>query len=654
MATVRRPPLPLSQQVSAWVLQALGLETPGVSRSTRRSALSGKPIERRWDDLLASFLVALGGVTAGHESIVQDLARRWDQAVGELPSVDLTMAERLHAPLQLAAPQLGARLGVLACICAAKTGTPVSDWLWVTRPFDGTFFGQVFLTLARTKFKGATNLELADRFDTKLDWRTVERWEAGSTALPNPSNIRAIEHVLGSASSPALRAARLAAALRNALAEWVGPEMRDDFAAATATIAHRTAELLCQPPALTWMLEDLVDALRGPGDDRVVQLVRPWLPAARPDATAEEAAGIVADATADPATALPWLLPMLLAAPTPRLLALVGTSLGAPGLPLVASLSPAQLVKQLWLARVVFKVVAGVTPTPVRRCDGTELDLAPTVRELAKRCLAHPLGFHRSDAADDEATVLHEVAAATGANLDAAVLDEALAGEVLKGEEEWLDDATVAANPALSLARATRLAEHRDVPGALVWLKVASQGDARARLGTRLQAADTIAALGHAILDTCRRARAVLRTSVPEDPGRLQLAAELGSTADAVLRLVTTFFTLDDDDDLVWTEPEAFVPIAALLVRLALLAQETEPNDPALVSLFEQVRTNADRLLERHATHGRLWAVRTLAEGDEGAYRRLSKKAVHYGGGALLETVSNQVDADLGLTQDAG
>ena len=173
MKTVPLPPLPLSQQILAWVLQALGLDTPGVSRSTRRSALSGKPIQRRWEDLVVAFLESLGGIKDGRELVAQGLARRWDQAVSELPTVELTMAERLHAPLQLAAPQLGIRLGVLACLVAGKTQRRGSDCLWITRPFDDNYFGSVFMALCRHRFKGATNLELAEKFDKKLDWRTV-------------------------------------------------------------------------------------------------------------------------------------------------------------------------------------------------------------------------------------------------------------------------------------------------------------------------------------------------------------------------------------------------------------------------------------------------------------------------------------------------
>jgi hypothetical protein len=654
MKTVPLPPLPLSQQILAWVLQALGLDTREVSRSTRRSALSGKPILRRWEDLVVAFLGSLGGTKDGRESVAQGLARHWDEAVGELPTVDLTMAERLHVPLALALPQLGIRLGVLACVVAANTQRRVSDCLWVTRPFDDNYFGSVFIALCRHTFKDATDLELAEKFDKKLDWRTVERWRSGATALPNNSNIAAGEAILGSACGPALRAARLAAALGASLSEWVGTATRDDFAEATATVAHRTAESLCVPEYLTSLLDGLAGDLRGPAGAVLVEVVRPWLPLERNDATAAEVANFVAESSAAPGNTLSWLFPLLLAAPTPRLVESIGALVGAQGLSMVAAADPVQLVKHAWLARAVTKAVAGASAEPLRRGDGAVIELEPALRELAKRCLEQPLRFHRSTDDVNEGDVLAAVYAATGGTLEIAALNDAMAGLALKGREASLDDAAVAASATLSLARATRLAEHGDLDAAMTWFRTAGQRGAFQRLNTLLRAGDAVAAIGHATLDACRPMRAVVRAAPAEGGDRQRNEAELRGTAIALERLVTTVLPMDGDDALVWTEPDLFVPIAGLLFRLATLREETAPGDQVLATLSLLLRTKADRLLARHIAHGRLWAIRTLAETNAGEYKRLAKQAVHFGGGDFLATASSRIDADLGLTQDAG
>lgn len=643
------PPLPLSQQVLAWTLQGLGLESREFSRSTRRTALSGQPIQRRWDDLVIGFLKALGGVKDGRERGAKELARRWDHAVSELPSLDLTLGERLQVPLQLAVPQFGVRLGVLACILAAQTEGRVADYVWITRPFADDYFGRVFLALCRYKWKGASDLELAAKFAEKLDWRTVEHWRAGDTTLPSVGAVAVSEEVLGARSGAALRAARLAAALRASLLDWVGPEALGDFSDATATVAQRTAETLCVPEYRARLLAGLAADLRGAGSEEVLGVVRPWLPL-KADVTAEEAADFVTAST----PALGWLLPLLLAVPTPQLIADVAVVLGTPGLVLAFAADSVQVVKQAWLRRAVIKVAAGGTAEPALRGDGSVLELDPAIRDLAKRYLAQPLRCRRSVDDIDETPVLAALLAATGGTLEANALEGALSSLLQMGVEAHLDDDAVAGSAPLSLARATRLAKGGDPYGAMAWFRIAGERGAFRSLATLIQAADTVAGVCHAVLDACRPMRAVWQTTPADDPDRQVGSETLRGTVATIERLVTVVFPVEANDVLVWTEPDVFVPLAALHLRLAVLREEIDPEGQYLASMCQLLSAKADGLLARHVAHGRLWAIRTMAATDAGEYQRLAKRTVHFGGGDFLATASARIDEDLGLTRDAG
>jgi hypothetical protein len=94
--------LPLSQQIVAWILRALGfgdMPGPGVSRSTLRNAQTGELIPASWDELVASLLrwlkpsAPLGEVLA----VVGPMMREWDIAVSTLPSArELSLRQRLR------------------------------------------------------------------------------------------------------------------------------------------------------------------------------------------------------------------------------------------------------------------------------------------------------------------------------------------------------------------------------------------------------------------------------------------------------------------------------------------------------------------------------------------------------------------------------
>jgi hypothetical protein len=139
---VMHPALALSEQILAWILQALGYADDKrrrvkVSHSTLKNARRGAVIPQSWDALVAGTLEVLGLKPAAElRAGLPGLLRSWDERVGELPATgDLSLAESIHVLLLRAIPELGIRLGAMAAWAAVRTGTPFGEWLWLVEPF---------------------------------------------------------------------------------------------------------------------------------------------------------------------------------------------------------------------------------------------------------------------------------------------------------------------------------------------------------------------------------------------------------------------------------------------------------------------------------------------------------------------------------------
>jgi hypothetical protein len=110
-------PLPLSQQIIAWVLPALGYEelsaaeaSRRVSHSTLKSAQRGAIISRKWQVLVDRVLELLGKDPKAHGDEVRRVLKHWDESVAKLPpDSGLSLAERLHVLLVPAIPEVGIR-----------------------------------------------------------------------------------------------------------------------------------------------------------------------------------------------------------------------------------------------------------------------------------------------------------------------------------------------------------------------------------------------------------------------------------------------------------------------------------------------------------------------------------------------------------------
>lgn len=132
----------LSQQIVSWLLQAAGLLAArrnggdalrGVSPSTIKNALSGKPVLRSWDPLVDELLLLLGLTPSpAQRTAVSAALRAWDQDVSRLDTRGLPPAELLPAVLRVLAPALGVRFGAWAALEQLRPSTtvrPVSEWL---------------------------------------------------------------------------------------------------------------------------------------------------------------------------------------------------------------------------------------------------------------------------------------------------------------------------------------------------------------------------------------------------------------------------------------------------------------------------------------------------------------------------------------------
>ncbi|HEX2691640.1 MAG TPA: hypothetical protein VHN14_33745 [Kofleriaceae bacterium] len=269
MAAVGSTLLPLSQQVIAWIMRGLGYDelaprevSRGVSRSTLKNAQRGDMILRAWPDLIDGVLELLGRDPAEGRVILQQALKHWDEMISRLPPASgLSLAERLHAPLVRAIPEVGIRLGALVASLAlatepsssqpSSTQAAIKPWLWLVEPLDSRFFGKVVDRLLERRFPGMSNEERKEFVerdtrdgDQAVAWRTIERWHSGEIEVPNTKGFAALGKVLGEGAEPILRLARLAAQLRKSLCDWIGEDAAAQWLRQVATVGQIAAQFL--------------------------------------------------------------------------------------------------------------------------------------------------------------------------------------------------------------------------------------------------------------------------------------------------------------------------------------------------------------------------------------------------------------------------
>jgi hypothetical protein len=698
-------PLPLSQQVLAWLLVALGFATDApVSAGTLKNAQRGRRIAQKWEDLAAGFLALLEeeqhreARSANRlpeyleqrrmrEQQMFALLHQWDELVGSLPAAgDLSLAERLNTPLRLLIPQLGVRLGALAVIVAARRQAPLADCMWLVEPLDRRFFGRVVRTLLDDRFSGTTNEQLKGVVGDTVDWRTIERWFAGDVDVPNTDHLVHFGDLLGDRAEWILRGARLAAKLRVDLHASIGEPMTTDLAQAIAAFARSSAALLSSRAGLTALLGWFHEELTGANAAAVHANLTPFLPPDLRDRPAPELAGDFAAAStlSERSPLVPWVLTTTLLAVHPRLIAEVCPGPGGDLRALLAMADVRRVVESMWSLLMVLGAVERGDAAAFKTADGrpaVEL-IPPAAREKARRLRTDALRF-TTELPEAHPTIDLELVevlievfgpSALGSLVDLpAAFNEHLTSLIAPTAEPALPDELVAESASLSLARARRLAESGDSHLALQWY-----GRARA-CGAPRSAAEAddllamLAAIGHTCVDQVRRLRAALRDDAAAEAmteGDLTMAIQtLQMAADLGEKLLAATLQLGYAPAGTHARLAQLVEIVPLAIRVALLRDDASEDGDAGYEAVRALVEEAVACLERQPAQGRGWAIVALWErlcallpAEVAAERRardarvaaLTKQVTHHGSGDFLESQWTGILADLGLTEDAG
>lgn len=673
MAETPPPPLPLSEQILAWILTALGHENgPGhkgsaPSDSTIKSALRGRMISRSWDDLVDLGLRTIG-VPPDQEGRdrARAVLREWDALVGSLPPArELSLAERLHALLTRWIPQVGVRLGAAAALVSARTGKHIEDCLWIAEPFERTFFGRVVHELLDRRFPEMSIEDQKGELERIVDRRTVERWFSGKTDVPQTEHLTALGELLGEGAEVFLRGARLAARLRADLRGWIDQPMLSDLAGSVAAFGRYVARALAKPDGTARLIGWFHEDFRGAQAAEAQAVLRPFLwPPMREWSPVELAERLSSAAKGSPSPALhAWALATTILIAHPRLVADACSAHGADMLTVLGAADFARYVEHQWMMRLLVHVIAEGDGGVVTDGEGRArpLRVSDSARETARRWRSSSLGFtrHSDDGVpDDDETIqmLVEVFGVDAFHTLARVADPLgelvvmLAAPVI---EISLADEEILKSGALCIARARRLAEGGDRSAALNWLK---HGRERGSPRSSAEAADLVAILGeiaHSVLDDGRRLRAMLR-ECPDGEPRDAAIDVLEAEAALVEQLLAQMIEVGNAPERTPALLGLLVVAAPLTLRVALLRDELSDTDQALESA-QAVVDMIEACLEQQPAHGRGWSILALwrrcwgQKDDEAA-----KRAVHYGGGPFLEHEWARMIADLGLPQNAG
>jgi hypothetical protein len=663
MTDMPKTPLPLSEQIIAWVLQALGYEelsahdvSRSVSHSTIKSAQRGAIISRSWLDLVGGVLELLGRDPEAHRGEVQQALEHWDEMVAKLPPDNgLSLAERLHALLIRAIPEVGIRLGALAALLSLSTKEPLDKWLWLVEPLDGRIFGKVVLTLFRLRFPDKTReqirglLEHGDGVEEKkvVDWRTVERWRSGATKVPEVEVLVRLGEILGEDAEPILRIARLAARFHQSLCKWIGDDAADEWTRAVADVAQTMAPAFSDPAQIAILLKELQISLTSSIGEDMHQFLRPLLPPNAQEWSRHALAERVAEAaqrceagSMEDAIAL-WLVTSTLSCGRSMLVPIVLSRIDYVPHPLhVASFD--RYVHLDWNLRVAMKALANPNAS-LKRGDGSIIEISEVQREAIRGWEQASLRFLADE--QDPMQDVHIWSAfveAFGQKAIDGFMSRSQRGIDPLGllvdptVEEKLPEETVRTSLPLSLARARRLLKRGDWDGARPWFPNLRKLEGPLS-GSEVEGLMAIwAAIAHHMIGAYSRLRRLLRTLSNRNEeqvrallANLDLSVPLGVIAKLVEDILET-------GEAVGARLEALVHALPVAIRATLLCGELgceheRLNDEALGHLGEELRQR----VEEHRTHGPGWALLAiwynLSEQPE--EEAATKCAVHFGAG---------------------
>jgi hypothetical protein len=667
------PPLPLSQQILAWILRAMGYAESlqgAISPGTLKNARRGVPILRSWDGL-ANRLFDLLGASPDPErrAEIRKFLRSFDDRISALPPLaDLSLEQRLHMPLSLCIHTVGLRLGALAACKASTTNTPIEEWLWLVEPFDRRFFGRLVSYLVELKLPQASTEQKKALLAPAVEWRTFERWKSGEVSVPNASELELLEECLGADAEMILRAARMAVVFREDLSGWFGEERTHTWMSSVAQVARVSAMLLSRREHVDSLLRWYCDDLRGAKGQVLHAQMKPFLSRSLRDLSPSELACVfAAEAVSLEGTAMgshevrDWAIGVMVLVPDFRTTMLVYSLLGNPMRSVVSHADQISLIREHWKLLGLLNGVSAGSSEPIRRADGEVLHLSRGARAAAGRLLkklsAFPSEIDLSAEQDFRRIVIEMFGCAGVAEMER--LEDApsrLMSRMLDAKlEEALPDAIVAANRHFCYSRARRLAESGDQSGALHWFARARDMGGSWTDGEINDALCMLAALAHYALDLMR----VLRESRRANP----CGSSATEVRDGILNGVGVAEQLVEQIMRGGNAPSGshmslatLVVVIPLVIRCSLLREEIEEADVEVpLSKVKPLVEELETCLQRHPTHGRAWAVRALAEWVERDEipASMERTVIHYGAAAFLDSEMRRIEADFGPPREA-
>jgi hypothetical protein len=646
--------------------------SPGTLKNAEQAA-----VLRSWKEVVTAALALLGANPDEHlQAKAEALLRAWDLKLGALPpAADLSLPERLHAPLVRAIPEVGIRLGALAALLAVGTGRPVERWVWLVDPFDAHFFGRVVQELFRHRRPDLTTIDeqgAALESEGIVNQRTLERWYAGDLEdQPQIGHLPGLGHFFGSGAEALLRVARLAYVLRRDLREWIGREDADDWMSSIARVGQAAAVALVEPTVVASVLRWLdADLAAVPSDAVSAELQWMLPPGTRAESVQEVRDQLVASALDIEAGATiehpfaRWAIGLTLIVPHPQLSVRVCGIYGASMLGWLPTMDFFKFIEGNWTIRSLVKSIAAGGTLPLTRPDGSreERPIPDQACDIARRWVSTSLQFSARPDVPDESPELPEILEMLLQVMGA----EAFAACSRSGAEcspvffhpaalFTVPEADAARSRSICLARARQHAERGDWAGALQW-----ENRAR-RLGpptTVSELEDLLAmraAIAHRILDDLRGVRGWLRAA-PDWVDLAPLCASLLEAVKMVEGIVATIMQIGAAPDGTHTQLTTLVSAISVAIRIVCLREELSSTheglaEQAVDALVSQLRA----CLEQHNDRGRglalvaLW-IRCSDPKDQRAARKLEKLAVHHGAGDFLENEWARLRADLGVT----
>lgn len=683
----RSLPLPLSQQILAWLLQALGLETARsrgrrLSSGTLKGARLGKIIARSWNDLVQE-VTALLGLPPVARALWPDLLRRWDAAVSAMRAPALDPGDALLLVLRMAVPRIGVRLGALAALACSASGDSKDRWEWLCDPLDPHLPRRVLeelLTLHRPEWR--TWEQRYAGLAGAVDQRTIEKWNAG--AILGPKVIAKIAAAVHPSVEGPLRWARAAMVLRCDLERTVGAAAVDSWRKAVRQVGTSTLATLMVPRAISLVAEFWTDEIAHASTPEVSAVVESLGRMAgvesRADDTAPWLQRVVAAGYGDRSPTRPEIHAVLLLTilqPHVRLLSAAIAHGGAQNADALASADLGRWLAGEWELMSVLRHLARGEPIERQQGSGPRATcpVPNNVRDAAGRTIEECGRFivSRDDLPrreEDDRTLsaflydgtiegLASEIAAVNMAFPIAVLDRNL--------ERSMSEEEVGAIPDFAIARARRLAEEGDLAGTLRVIESIDLNQHSPDPHARRDLARMLIGLAHASLDPLFDAvRQWLDGCVSVDGESETLTVEtLRTTIAEPIAAVMVRLDQLHKAALTWLSPEPQVapPVEALVLsfpyllrreRLLASLDVTDAQQPDALAIAAAL----DALAELDPNDGEIAAMRALSKRFDGsapsARREADKLCEHLGTAALRDRWCTRLDRDLPLTTNAG